>query len=138
VLSDDDKRRVRLWYATADIDDYFRRLGGSGCYPGYCDWHVPALVTLVLDHYMCHQSHLDQRRFEYAVKDLISYRMWEQTDGLPKRAVELMTKLEPKPEDTDWFINHVTERYPMAYSSKEKEGWADFLEQRRRRQKEQS
>ena len=95
-------------------------------------------MTLVLDHYMRHQSQLDQRRFEYSVKDLISYQMWEQTDGLPKRAVELVTKLEPKPEDTDWFINHVTERYPMAYSSYEKEGWAEFVKQRDSQLKEQS
>ncbi len=138
MTSDDDKRRARLWYATADVDDYFRRLGGSGCYPGYCDWHVPALMTLVLDHYMCHQSQVDERRFEYSVKSLISHRMWEQTDGLPHRAVKLVNEHEPTPEDTVWFTDHVTERYPMAYSSYEREGWADFLEQRHRRLKEQS
>lgn len=138
MTSDDDKRRARLWHATADIDDYFRRIGGSGCYPGYCDWHVPALMTLVLDHYMCYQSQVDERRFEHSVKSLISHHMWEQRDGLPHRAVELVNELEPTPEDTVWFTDRVTERYPMAYSSHEKEGWADFMEQRRRRQKEQS
>jgi len=138
VTSDDDKRRARLWYATADVDDYFRRLGGSGCYPGYCDWHVPALMTLVLDHYMCHQSQVDERRFEYSVKSLISHRMWEQTDGLPHRTIKLVNELEPTPEDTVWFTDRVTERYPMAYSSYEREGWTDFLEQRHSRLKEQS
>lgn len=138
MILDDDKRRARLWYATVDIDDYFRRLGGSGCYPGYCDWHVPALMTLALDHHVSHQNQADQRHFEYAIKNLISHRMWEETDGLPKRAVELVIKLEPKPEDTEWFIDHVTDRYPMAYSSHEKEGWAEFLKQRESRLKEQS
>lgn len=138
MTSDDEKRRARLWYATAEVDDYFRRLGGSGCYQGYCDWHVPALMTLTLDNHVNHQNQADKRRFEHAIKDLISHRMWEQTDSLYHRALELVAKLEPRLEDTEWFIDRVTERYPMAYSSYEKEGWADFLEQRRRRQKEQS
>jgi hypothetical protein len=31
-----------------DIEDYFRRLGGQGCYLGYQDWHSPALIICLL------------------------------------------------------------------------------------------
>ncbi|MCD8503488.1 MAG: hypothetical protein LRY56_09400 [Burkholderiaceae bacterium] len=136
--SNDDKRRAKLWFATSEIDEYFRLLGGSGCYTGYSDWHVPALLTLAFDYQISDQSQADQNRFEYSVRDLISHRMWEHTDGLPQRAVELVTKLKPTPEDTVWFTDRVSERYPMAYGSYEKEGWADFLEQRQYRKMEQS
>ena len=135
---DDEKRRAKLWYATTQIDEYFRLLGGSGCYPGYCDWHVPALLTLALDHDINDQSLTDSYHFEQSIKKLISHLMWEQTDGLPQRAVELINKIKPVPDDVDWFTARVTDRYPMAYSSHEKEGWADFLDQRQRRNQEQS
>ena len=135
---DDEKRRAKLWYATTQIDEYFRLLGGSGCYSGYCDWHVPALLTLALDHDINDQSLTDSYHFEQSIKKLISHLMWEQTDGLPQRAVELINKIKPVPDDVDWFTARVTDRYPMAYSSHEKEGWADFLDQRQRRNQEQS
>ena len=135
---DDEKRRAKLWYATTQIDEYFRLLGGSGCYSGYCDWHVPALLTLALDHDINDQSLTDSYHFEQSIKKLISHLMWEQTDGLPQRAVELVNKIKPVPDDVDWFTARVTDRYPMAYSSHEKEGWADFLDQRQRRNQEQS
>ncbi len=135
---DDEKRRAKLWYATTQIDEYFRLLGGSGCYSGYCDWHVPALLTLALDHDINDQSLTDSYHFEHSIKKLISHLMWEQTDGLPKRAVDLVNKIKPVPDDVDWFTARVTDRYPMAYSSHEKEGWADFLDQRQRRNQEQS
>jgi hypothetical protein len=138
VSLDDEKRRAKLWYATTQIDEYFRLLGGSGCYSGYCDWHVPALLTLALDHDINDQSLTDSYLFEQSIKKLISHLMWEQTDGLPQRAVELINKIKPVPDDVDWFTARVTDRYPMAYSSHEKEGWADFLDRRQRRNQEQS
>lgn len=136
--SANEKRSAKLWYATTQIDEYFRLLGGSGCYSGYCDWHVPALLTLALDHDINDQSLTDSYHFEQSIKKLISHLMWEQTDGLPQRAVELINKIKPVPDDVDWFTARVTDRYPMAYSSHEKEGWADFLDQRQRRNQEQS
>jgi len=138
VDSADEKRRAKLWHATTQIDEYFRLLGGSGCYPGYYDWHVPALLTLALDHDINDQSLTDQHHFEQSIKKLISHLMWEQTDGLPQRAVEIVKKIKPLPDDVDWFTARVTDRYPMTHSSHEKEGWADFLEQRQRRNQEQS
>lgn len=125
----EEKHRYKLWYATTQIDEYFRLLGGSGCYQGYCDWHVPALLTLALDQYSGNQ----EESYERLIKQLISFQMWEQTDGLPQRALELIAKIETLPEDIDWFMNRVSEHYPMSYSSHKKVGWADFIAQRRRR-----
>lgn len=72
MQSFEEKRHVSLWYATTQIDEYFRLLGGSGCYSGYCDWHVPALLTLALDHHINDQSLTDQHHFEQSIKNLLA------------------------------------------------------------------
>jgi hypothetical protein len=131
---DDDKRRSNLWYATSYVDEYFRLLGGSGCYTGYCDCHVPALFTLAMDEWIGQLS----ITYEQAVRYLIGDRMWEQTDGLPAKTLERAGKYQPTPEDIDWFTARVTKRYPMKYSSREKEVWQLFLEGRGRILKEQA
>lgn len=56
----------------------------------------------------------------------------------PNERLSLSTKSKPVPDDVDWFTARVTDRYPMAYRSHEKKGWADFLDQRQRRNQEQS
>lgn len=129
-----DRRRSQLWYSTLQVDEYFRMLGGSGCYPGYADWHVPALMTVAMDDY-CSNSKLS---YEHMVKRLISHRMWEQTDRLPTRALDLIVKTQSMEEDISWFISSVTERYPMSYRPYEKEEWLAFLDERKQLQGAQS
>jgi hypothetical protein len=124
--SAEEKRRSNLWYATTYIDEYFRLLGGAGCYTGYCDRHVPALVTLAMDEWVGNLP----IPYEYAVKDLIDYQMWTQTDQLPAKALEHVGKYEPTLEDIDWFTARVTERYPMTYNPFDNEEWQRFLERR--------
>jgi hypothetical protein len=131
---DDDKRRSNIWYATSYVDEYFRLLGGSGCYTGYCDCHVPALFTLAMDEWVGNLP----IGYEQAVRYLISNRMLEQTDGLPAKTLDRVGKYQPTPEDIDWFTARVTERYPMKYSPNEREEWQRFLEGRGRMLKEQS
>jgi len=132
MASGEEKRRSDLWYATSYVDEYFRLLGGSGCYSGYCDCHVPALFTLAMDEWIGHLP----ITYEQAVKYLISDRMWEQTDGLPAKTLERVGKYQPRPEDIDWFTTRVTEHYPMKYSSHERDEWQLFLKGRDRMLKE--
>lgn len=126
--SADEKRRSNLWYSTGYIDEYFRLLGGSGCYVGYCDCHVPALLTLAMDELVGNLP----ISYEQAVNHLICSQMWTQTDGLPEKALERVKKYQPTPEDIDWFTTRVTECYPMSYSRNEKKEWQWFLERRGR------
>lgn len=97
---DDEKRRSNLWYATSYVDEYFRLLGNLP---------IP---------------------YEYAVKDLIDFQIWEQTDGLPAKTLERVGKYQPTAEDMDWFTVRVTKHYPMTYNHYEKEEWQQFLERR--------
>jgi hypothetical protein len=132
--SSEEKRRADIWYVTSYIDEYFRLLGGSGCYKGYCDCHVPALFTLAMDEWVGNLP----IGYEHAVRYLISNRMWEQTDGLPAKTLDRVGKYQPTPEDIDWFTARVTERYPMKYSPNEEEQWQLFLEGRGQMLNEQS
>ena len=109
-------------------------LGGSGCYSGYCDYHVPALFTLAMDEWIGHPP----ITYEQAVRYLISDRMWVQTDGLPTKALERVDKYQPTHKDIDWFTEQVTEHYPMKYSPHEKKEWQLFLKGRGQMLKEHS
>ena len=125
---------AKLWQVTAEVDDYFRRLGGSGCYPGYCDWHVPALVLLAIDQLVM----TDEKQYEFAVRNLISHSMWEKTGGLPTRAINLINVGEFTSDSMAWYVDYVSARYPMKYSSREKDGWKNFLHDRELLLNEQS
>jgi hypothetical protein len=126
--SNEEKRRSNIWYATSYIDEYFRLLGGSGCYTGYCDCHVPALLTLAMDEWLGNLP----MSYEQAVKFLIDHQMWTLTDQLPAKALERIGQYQPTREDIDWFTKRVTERYPMTYSPNEKKEWLQFLDRRDR------
>ena len=132
--SDDEKRRAALWYETSYVDEYFRLLGGSGCYTGYCDCHVPALITLAMDERVGHLP----INYEQAVKYLIGDRMWEQTDRLPEKALEQVDKYQPMPEDIEWFTERVTVCYPVNYCQHEMQKWQKFLELREEIMKQKS
>ena len=126
--SGDENRRSALWYSTTYVDEYFRLLGGSGCYTSYCDCHVPALLTLAMDEWVGNLP----IPYEHAVKDLIDHQMWAHTDQLPAKTLERVAKYQPTPEDIEWFTVHVTEHYPMTYGPNEKEEWQSFLNRRRK------
>jgi len=126
--SAEEKRRLDIWYGTTYVDEYFRLLGGSGCYTSYCDCHVPALFTLAMDEWVGNLP----IPYEHVVKDLIDHQMWTHTDQLPAQTLERVAKYQPRPEDIEWFTARVTERYPMTYGLNEKEVWQSFLSRRRK------
>jgi hypothetical protein len=117
------KNALRLFTATGDIDDYFRRLGGAGRYSGYRDWHSPALIIIAIDQILSHEI-LD---YERDVTDLISPRMWFKTDDIPHEAMGLVTKINPSHEEVDAFINEITEAISRKFGVDEQEGWNKFL-----------
>ena len=83
--SSDDNRRSALWYSTTYIDEYFRLLGGFGCFRGYCDYHVPAHVTLSMDEWVGNLP----IPYEHAVKDLIDHQMCTHTDQLQQKRLNV-------------------------------------------------
>lgn len=61
-----------------DVEDYFRRMGGQGCYSGYGDWHAPALILCLL--------------FNLKVSVHIHASMLNETNQLPLRIKEKLDK----------------------------------------------
>ncbi len=69
----------KLWSLTGEVNEYFRKLGGSGCYPGFADWHVLGLVLLLV-------SGLDPSEadfFDSRESHTLPLGLWRETDGLP-------------------------------------------------------
>jgi hypothetical protein len=96
---------------------------GAGCYPGYRDWHVPALIVLAVE-----QLLFDEKRsYKQSVVDMISPRMWFETDNRPQEAMVLVTKINPSGEDVNAFINETTEAISRKLSLDEEDGWNRFM-----------
>lgn len=123
-------RALQLWIATGNIDDYFRRLGGAGRYPSYRDWHAPALMVLAVDQLLSDEK----RSYERSVVDMISPRMWFETDNRPQEAMALVTKINPSREDLNPLINETSEAIFRKLSLDEQDGWNRFLTLRDQRE----
>lgn len=61
-----------------DVEDYFRRMGGQGCYDGYRDWHASALILCLL--------------FDLKVAIHIHASMLNETNQLPLRVKDKLEK----------------------------------------------
>ena len=61
-----------------DVEDYFRRMGGQGCYVGYRDWHASALILCLL--------------FDLKVAIHINPSMANETNQLPLRVKDKLDK----------------------------------------------
>lgn len=83
--------------------DYFYRMGGGNCYPGYDNWHALALVLVVY-----FEKDLQERIPHEEYFDWISYRMREEclvlVDRLRNKIVDDGVDVS---EYTEWADNHV-------------------------------
>ncbi len=73
------------WYLLCDANDYFARLGGSGRYSGFREWHPIALIALLI-------SGTKPPLMASGMRELheeLPRSMWLETGGLP-------TKLDSK------------------------------------------
>lgn len=118
-----------LFRLTAEADEYFRLMGGAGCYAGYRDWHVPALMILLLTG--CDPDTPDFLHTEESFQ--IAPDLWRKTDGLPKKISLKLEGLEFNPELFDEFIHSSTNYICRLHNTRELLGWAEFLTENRYR-----
>lgn len=111
-----------LWRAYCEAGDYFSRLGGSGRYAGFNEYHIPGLVLiLALEKIGLNKSN------EQMFRCLLPSMMWTETDGLPDRITTIIHSLRAKqPEDLREFVDYVTGVYAK-HSGDEFGMWAEFL-----------
>lgn len=107
----------------AEIDEYFHLMGGAGCYPGFSDWHVPALLLLLLvgvdptkeDFLSTYDSHT------------LSPRMWRETDGLPTKIFIKLNGFKLSPQQFELYVRRQTERIARKLGAREILEWSNFL-----------
>ena len=106
-----------------EIDEYFHLMGGAGCYPGFSDWHVPALLLLLLvgvdptkeDFLSSYDSHT------------LSPRMWRETDGLPSKIFRKLDGFKLNPLQFELYLKLQTERIARKLGAREILAWSNFL-----------
>lgn len=107
----------------AEIDEYFHLMGGAGCYPGFSDWHAPALLLLLLvgvdptkeDFLSTYDSHT------------LSPRMWRETDGLPTKIFIKLNGFKLSPQQFELYVKLQTERIARKLGAREILEWSNFL-----------
>jgi hypothetical protein len=107
----------------AEIDEYFHLMGGAGCYPGFSDWHVPALLLLLL-------VGVDPTREEFLSSydsNTLSPRMWRETDGLPSKIFRKLNGFELSPLQFELYLKLETERVARKKGAREILEWSNFL-----------
>ncbi len=107
----------------AEIDEYFHLMGGAGCYPGFSDWHVPALLLLLL-------VGVDPTREEFLSSPdshTLSPRMWRETDGLPGKIFRRLDGFKLNPLQFELYLKLQTERIAKKLGAREILAWSNFL-----------
>lgn len=115
----------QLWMLTGEADEYFRKLGGSGRYSGFAEWHVPALILLLLSGVDPSQDGFFDSQDSYE----ISARLWRETDGLPR---SLAIKLDGVVIDQETFEQYLKRSFMHLSSvstADELLEWSRFLGQ---------
>ncbi len=114
----------QLLHAELDeINDYFSHLGGSGQYAGFYNWHVPALLLLIITG----TDPSDENFYETEDSLVISPRMWRETDGLPKKLATKLKGVNFPPQEINSFIATTTKKIADFSEIRELFGWAKFL-----------
>jgi hypothetical protein len=73
-----------------DVEDYFRRMGGQGCYDGFRDWHASALILCLL--------------LRLSVDMYIHPAMLNRTDNLPSLIKKKLDRVEIDKKTFNEFI----------------------------------
>jgi hypothetical protein len=112
-----------LWTLLADIDEYFHLMGGAGCYPGFSNWHAPALLLLLLVGVNPTREDFFSSPDSYA----LSPRMWRETDELPVKIFRRLDGFKLSPMQFEWYLKLQTERVAQKLGAREILEWSNFL-----------
>ena len=99
-----------------DAEDYFRRMGGQGCYEGYSDWHPSALIICLL--------------LELNVNINIHPAMRNRTDNLPSKIKKKLDQLKIDKKTFNEFIIFV-KSYLVKLPSNDLLRFESFIEDRK-------
>ena len=109
-----------LWKCLGECQDYFARLGGSGRYESYREWHSPCLVLMSFLESHNSEEYIRRKRVELDLPE----QLWEKTDGLPAKIKTLLKDELVTREMLAEFIGQVKEK--MKIQVREHFGWVSF------------
>lgn len=118
-----NERMQKLKMITTDVADYFSRLGGSGRYQGFREWHIPAIVVLVLVGINPQKEDF----FNLEESKLINPQIWRDTDKLPEKIYRDLIEFKCDPEHFAWYLKECTMKILNFKDIREMLGWAEFL-----------
>ncbi len=107
----------------AEIDEYFHLMGGAGCYPGFSDWHVPALLLLLL----VGVNPTSEAFLSSPDSHTLSPQMWRDTDGLPGKISRKLDGFKLNPLQFELYLKLQTERIAKKLGAREILAWSNFL-----------
>ncbi|WP_216178507.1 hypothetical protein [Polynucleobacter sp. 80A-SIGWE] len=113
-----------LWKCLDEAQDYFARLGGSGRYSSFKEWHPFALVLLTVLELKEPSVIIQRIKIEQSLPD----QLWEKTDGLPALIKRKMTDQVVTKEMVEEFISKTTGYLSKLPSPKELSQWLSFLD----------
>lgn len=115
---------TRLQRVTEEVDGYFGRLGGSGRYMGFDEWHVPALILLLISGVDPTSKDFLQSKESY----LVSPSLWRETDSLVEKTRRGLTDFTMSPAVFHVYLNNVTRSLCDSNSEPEQLlGWMRFI-----------
>lgn len=103
-----------LFRCADDVQHYFRALGGANQYPGFMNWHIPALVVLLI---------LDKAILEFLPDGIL------RSTG--KVQDEIRSRLKgnpPTPQDVAEFITFTSKQITKFRNPEENLNWLNFCE----------
>jgi hypothetical protein len=106
-----------------EIDEYFHLMGGARCYSGFSDWHVPALLLLLL----VGVDPTKEEFFSSYDSHTLSPRMWRETDGLPSKIFRKLDGFKLSHLQFELYLKVQTERIARKLGAREILAWSNFL-----------
>lgn len=115
-------KQVIFWRLVSDAYDYFSKLGGSGRYSGFEEWHPMALVTMLISGVTPPTNFSDFNNSH----DLLPESIWFKTDGLPKKLFYQILDKEILPNSLNEFLIF-SDQYINKFSKNDQLRWNSFL-----------
>lgn len=104
--------------------EYFAKLGGSGRYPNYKEWHSAALVYIL-------SADIPPPNFcqiEKPPYTLLPRNLWLETDHLPSKIYQRLNQKIFNEKNRADFANCISAQIQKSFSDPEELiGWAKFL-----------
>ncbi len=118
------KEEMILVKCIDEAQDYFARLGGSGRYEGFCEWHPFAFVLITLLELKEPSTIIQRIKIEQSLPD----KLWNQTDGLPSAIRKLLANQIVGKDAIEEYILKSTEFLTKVSRPSEMADWLSFVE----------